>query len=69
VSLSWINGTINPQSSFSPSTSWIPQEAGDYSTVFFVWESLDNPSALSPPVEIEFAVKEIHLEESAENEN
>lgn len=69
VSLSWINGTINPQSSFSPSTSWIPQEAGDYSTVFFVWESLDNPSALSPPVEIEFAVKEIHLEESVENEN
>ena len=69
VSLSWINGTINPQSSFSPSTSWIPQEAGDYSTVFFVWESLDNPTALSPPVEIEFAVKEIHQEESVEHEN
>jgi endonuclease YncB( thermonuclease family) len=56
VSLSWINGTINSQSSFSPSTSWIPQEAGDYSTVFFVWESLDNPTALSPPIQIEFSV-------------
>lgn len=55
-SLSWINGTINPQSSFSPSTSWIPQDTGEYRTVFFVWESLDNPSALSPPVEIEFTV-------------
>ncbi len=33
-SLSWINGTINPDSSFSPSTSWIPQSAGDYRTNF-----------------------------------
>lgn len=55
-SLSWINGTINPQSSFSPSTSWIPQSAGEYRTTFFVWESIDNPTALSPPVEMEFVI-------------
>jgi hypothetical protein len=55
-SLSWIDGTINPHSSFSPSTSWIPQNAGDYRTTFFVWESIDNPTALSPPVELEFTV-------------
>ncbi|MGY5147927.1 MAG: thermonuclease family protein [Candidatus Nitrosopumilus sp. bin_7KS] len=55
-SLSWINGTINPQSSFSPSTSWIPTTAGEYRTTFFVWESIDNPTALSPPVELEFTV-------------
>lgn len=62
-SLSWINGTINPQSSFSPSTSWIPKAIGDYRTTFFVWESIDNPTALSPPVEIEYSVvKERHLE-------
>lgn len=61
-SLSWINGTINPQSSFSPSTSWIPKSIGDYKTVFFVWESIDNPTALSPPVEIEYSVvNERHL--------
>ncbi|MEX0861209.1 hypothetical protein [Nitrosopumilus sp.] len=56
VALSWINGTINPHSSFSPSTSWIPEENGDYRVAFFVWESLSNPTALSPPVELEFTV-------------
>jgi len=62
-SLSWINGTINPQSSFSPSTSWVPESIGDYKTIFFVWESIDNPTALSPPIEIEYTVvNERHLE-------
>jgi hypothetical protein len=56
VSLSWIDGTLNPETSFSPSTSWIPQREGKYSVVFFVWESLTNPSALSPPIELEFTV-------------
>lgn len=55
-SLSWINGTINSKSSFSPSTSWIPQSIGEYRTVFFVWKSFDNPTALSPPVEMEYTV-------------
>ena len=55
-SLSWINGTINPRSSFSPSTSLIPASAGEYRTTFFVWESIDNPTALSPPVEMWYAV-------------
>jgi hypothetical protein len=68
VSLSWINGTINPQSSFSPSTSWIPQETGNYRTVFFVWESLDNPAALSPPVELEYAVVKERLAKNPEKE-
>jgi len=56
VSLSWINGTLNPESSFSSSTSWIPKREGKYSAVFFVWESLTNPSALSPPIDLEFTV-------------
>ena len=68
VSLSWINGTINPQSSFSPSTSWIPQETGNYRTVFFVWESLDNPTALSPPVELEYTVVKERLAKNPEKE-
>ena len=46
--LSWINGTLNPQSSFSPTTSWSPNAAGDYRAVFFVWESITNPSAPVP---------------------
>ena len=54
--LSWIDGTLNAQSSFSPTTSWIPENPGDYQAVFFVWESLTNPTALSPPIELDFVV-------------
>ena len=54
--LSWINGTLDAQSSFSPTTSWIPTIAGDYRVVFFVWESIANPTALSPPIELDFTV-------------
>ncbi len=54
--LSWINGTLNPQSSFSPTTSWIPKTSGEYQVVFFVWESINNPTALSPPIELNFTV-------------
>ena len=62
MALSWIDGTLNPYLSFNPSTSWIPQKEGNYSVVFFVWESLTNPTALSPPIEIEFTVLEEPLE-------
>ena len=55
-SLSWIEGMLGPESSFSPTTSWIPKNPGDYRVVFFVWESLTNPSALSPPIELDFTV-------------
>ncbi|ABX13358.1 hypothetical protein [Nitrosopumilus maritimus] len=54
--LSWIDGTLNPLSSFSPATSWIPNVAGDYRVVFFVWQSIENPTALSPPIEFDFTV-------------
>lgn len=56
VSLGWIDGILNPESSFSPSVSWIPEKVGQYSATMFVWESVDNPSALSPPLSIEFDV-------------
>ncbi len=56
VSLAWIDGTLNPESSFSPSASWIPQKEGDYIATMFVWESVDNPTALSPPISMGFTV-------------
>ena len=56
VSLAWIDGVLNPESSFSPSASWIPQDEGDYIATMFVWESIDNPTALSPPISIDFTV-------------
>ena len=50
VSLSWITGSLTPGQAFSPSTSWTPDMSGMYTATAFVWESLDNPTALSPPV-------------------
>ena len=68
--LSWINGTLNAQSSFSPTTSWIPTIVGDYRVVFFVWESITNPTALSPPIELDFTVlKENPVKHTAEKES
>ncbi len=50
VSLAWITGSLSSGQSFSPALSWIPTEAGSYTATAFVWESVDNPTALSPPV-------------------
>ncbi|MCV0392936.1 MAG: hypothetical protein K5790_06545 [Nitrosopumilus sp.] len=50
VSLAWITGSLSAGQSFSPALSWIPDQAGTYSATAFVWESVDNPTALSPPV-------------------
>lgn len=50
VSLAWITGSLEGDQSLSPSSSWIPDSAGTYSATAFVWESVDNPTALSPPV-------------------
>ena len=50
VSLAWITGSLTPGQSFSPAESWTPDMAGTYTATAFVWESLDNPTALSPPV-------------------
>ena len=50
VSLAWITGSLSAGQSFSPALSWIPTNAGTYTATAFVWESVDNPTALSPPV-------------------
>lgn len=50
VSLSWLTGSLSPNQSFSPAQSWIPTESGTYHIQVYVWESIDHPSALSPPL-------------------
>jgi hypothetical protein len=50
VSLAWITGSLSTGQSFSPALSWIPTEAGSYTATAFVWESVDNPTALSSSV-------------------
>ena len=56
VSLSWIAGSLSPGQSFSPSASWTPTSADTYDVTAFVWESIDNPTALSPPLSIDVSV-------------
>lgn len=50
VSLSWITGSLAPGQSLNPAQSWTPTSPGSYNVQIFVWESVDNPDALSPPV-------------------
>ncbi len=58
ISLSWLTGSLSPRQSFSPAQSWIPNESGNYHIQVFVWESIDNPEALSPPLSMTINVRE-----------
>lgn len=59
VSLAWITGTLEPAQSFTPALSWVPNEEGMYEATIFVWESIDNPSALSPTLTLEIDVSQV----------
>ena len=53
---SWLDATLNPMDAFSPAISWIPEKPGYYNARIMVWEAIDNPSSLSPPLDAEFYV-------------
>ena len=55
-SLSWITGTLDAGQSLSPSQSWTPIIPGTYTAQIFVWASVDNPDALSPPLVMKIVV-------------
>jgi hypothetical protein len=52
VSLAWITGSLTAGQSMSPALSWTPDASGSYTATVFVWESVDNPTALSPTVSV-----------------
>ena len=56
VSLSWITGSLTAGQSLSPAMSWIPSASGSYTATVFVWESVDNPTALSPTTSVDIDV-------------
>ena len=56
VSLNWITGSLAEGQSLSPASSWTPDEAGTYEVTAFVWESIENPTALSPTATIAITV-------------
>ncbi len=57
ISLSWLTGSLSPGQSFSPAQSWTPTESGIYHIQVFVWESIDDPEALSPPLSMTVNVR------------
>jgi len=56
VQLSWLTGTLTPGQSLNPSQSWTPTTLGSYTAEIFVWDSINNPDALSPPLSMNIAV-------------
>ena len=50
ISLSWLTGSLTPRQTFSPALSWTPTSPGIFTIQIFVWESVKNPDALSPPL-------------------
>jgi len=50
VSLSWISGSLDPGQSLNPSQSWVPMSPGTYTAQIFVWAGINNPDALSTPL-------------------
>jgi len=47
-SLSWVQGEISPSQILDVSQSWVPKESGKYQVETFVWNSIDDSTALSP---------------------
>jgi hypothetical protein len=57
ISLAWLTGSLSPKQMLSPALSWIPENPGTYTVTIFVWESIDNPEALSPPLILQLEVR------------
>lgn len=56
VSLSWLTGSLDPGQSLNPSQSWIPTSSGTYTAQIFVWAGINNPDALSAPLNVMITV-------------
>ncbi|MBI3622732.1 hypothetical protein HY212_01455 [Candidatus Pacearchaeota archaeon] len=50
LSLSWITGTLTENQFLNLAESWLPPSSGKYIAQIFVWQSLSEPNALSPPL-------------------
>jgi hypothetical protein len=50
VSLSWASGKLSPSQSLTMEQAWLPETPGIYTVEIFIWESFENPLALSPVV-------------------
>jgi len=49
-SVSWVKGELSSSRGMDVSQSWTPTKSGEYQIETFVWDSIDDPTALSPIV-------------------
>jgi len=50
LSLSWITGRLTGGQFLNLAESWLPPSSGKYTAKIFVWQSISEPNALSPPL-------------------
>ena len=55
--ISWIQGELSSNQSLDVSQSWTPKKSGTYSIEIFVWDSLNNPVAVSPSMSTQITIK------------
>jgi len=57
VSLSWIQGELTSDQSLELSQSWTPTVTGSYIIESFVWNSLKDPTSLSPKSSLSYIIQ------------
>ncbi len=67
ISLSWLTGSLTPRQTFSPGLSWTPASPGIYTIQIFVWDSVNNPDALTVPLLLSVDVVDIRYERDLMN--
>ena len=56
-SISWVQGELSPGQTLDVSQSWTPKKSGTFVVETFVWDSLINLAALSPPVSTSISIQ------------
>jgi len=65
VSIAWITGNLKPGGSYSPSLSWIPEEAGAYDTILYLLDNVEAENQLAPPLSLSLTVVESSTSEGS----
>lgn len=56
VSVGWISGQLTPDQKLNPSLSWTPKKSGEFVAEIFVWEGLNNQSALTDYTTLQISI-------------
>lgn len=56
VQLTWIKASFKAQQTFSPALSWVTDRPGTYTAQIFLWDSIQDASALAARSEIKITV-------------